>query len=316
MAHWKYTRATYERMSLLDGIEFLTSTVEHGSFAAAARKLGVTPSAVSRRVALLESELGVRLLQRTTRTLRLTEDGIAFHARCVRVLDELHEARDAIAKTKRKPAGILRVDAPIALGRALLAPALPAFLAKYPEIRLDLTLRDQLVDPIAEGLDVLVRIGDLRDSALIARRLGESGLGAYASPAFVKKHGTPMHPRDLVRFPCLGFLADGRPRPFTLESVDGTSTTVEVGGQCNATDSDVLVQLALAGRGIAMMFDFLAAPHLAKGHLVPVLPTHASSAWPIHALYPSNRHLLPKVRVFLDFVGVLVKKSCSRAPRP
>lgn len=292
-------------MGLLDGIEFLTTTVEHGSFAAAARKLGVTPSAVSRRVALLESELGVQLLARTTRTLRLTEDGLAFHVRCVRVLDELHEARDAIARSKRKPAGILRVDAPIALGRAVLAPRLPEFLEKYPEIRLDLTLRDQLVDPVAEGLDVLVRIGPLRDSPLIARRLGRSTLRAYASPAYLKKHGTPKQPADLARFPCLGFLADGRSRPFAFEAADGTTSTVEVSGQCNATDSDVLVQLALAGRGIAMMFDFLAAPHVAKRRLVPVLGPHPSTTWPIHALYPNNRHLLPKVRVFLDFVGTL-----------
>lgn len=294
-------------MSTFDGIEFLTSAVEHGSFAAAARKLGVTPSAVSRRVAQLESELGVQLLARTTRTLRLTEDGLAFHERCVRVLEELHEARDAIARAKRRPAGLLRVDAPIALGRAVLAPQLPGFLQRYPEVRIDLSLRDQLVDPIAEGLDVLLRIGPLRDSPLIARRLGESRLRAYASPAYLKRHGRPKRPSDLARFPCVGFLADGRPRPFLFEADDGTMTSVEVSGQCNATDSDVLAQLALAGRGIVMMFDFLAAPHVAQGRLVSVLDERPSSTWPIHALYPPNRHLLPKVRVFLEFLRTLMK---------
>src|SRR4051812_10272282 len=200
-------------MSTFDGIEFLTVTVETGSFAAAARRLGVTPSAVSRRVALLESELGVQLLARTTRSLRLTEDGLAFHERCTRILDELKEARDAIARVRGKPAGLLRVDAPIALGRSVLAPKLPAFLERYPEIRLDLTLRDQLVDPTAEGLDVLVRIGLPRDSTLISRRLGESRLLTCASPAYLRKHGKPRHPRDLAHHQCLGFLHEGRTRP-------------------------------------------------------------------------------------------------------
>ncbi|MDB5219332.1 MAG: Transcriptional regulator, LysR family [Myxococcaceae bacterium] len=302
-------------MGTFDGIEYLTATVETGSFAAAARRLGVTPSAVSRRVATLEGELGVQLLARTTRSLRLTEDGIAFHARCLRILEELHEAQDAIARVRKKPSGLLRVDAPIALGRSVLTPKLPAFLERYPEIRLDLTLRDQLVDPTAEGLDVLVRIGALRDSTLIGRRLGESQLLTCASPAYLRKHGVPKHPRDLARHHCLGYLREGRPDAFAFVT-DETTTSVPIAGPCNANDADVLLQLAVAGRGIILLFDFMMAAHLASGALVTVLDDYPSLSWPIHALYPKNRHLLPKVRVFLEFLAtrVVARRSSLTAP--
>ena len=302
-------------MGTFDGIEYFTATVEAKSFAAAARRLGVTASAVSRRVAMLEGELGVLLLARTTRTLRLTEDGIAFHERCVRVLEELHEAQDAIARVRKKPAGVLRVDAPIALGRAVLAPKLPAFLDRYPEIRLDLTLRDQLVDPIAEGLDVLVRIGPPRDSTLLARRIGESQLVICASPGYLRRRGVPGHPRDLARHHCLGYLCEGRPLPFEFLSGDA-ATVVDIAGPFNANDAVVLTTLALAGNGIVRLFDFLVTEHLARGALVTVLDDHPSPSWPIHALYPKNRHLLPKVRVFLDFLTTLCGGEPAARARP
>jgi DNA-binding transcriptional LysR family regulator len=306
-------------MSAFDGIEFFTVTVSAGSFAAAARKLRVTPSAVSRRVAALEGELGVQLLARTTRTLRLTEDGLAFHERCVRILEELHEARDAIARARLKPSGLLRVDAPIALGRTVLAPRLPAFLERYPEIQLDLTLRDQLVDPVAEGLDVLVRIGPLRDSPLIARKLGESRGVLCASPSYLRKHGKPKQLSDLAHHQCLGYLREGRPSPFDFAGQGGAITTVAVAGRFNANDADLLLQLALAGRGVAWLFDFIVESHVARGELLPLLPEHTTPVWPVHALYPQNRHLLPKVRAFVDFLagtcGLSGGKEVRERPR-
>ncbi len=292
----------------LDGIEFLTTTVEAGSFAAAARRLGVTPSAVSRRVAQLERELGVPLLARTTRSLRLTHDGEAFYQRCVRVLSELREAKEAIARATKKPAGLLRVDAPVALGRALLVPALPRFLERYPEIRLDLTLRDHFVDPVAEGLDVLLRIGSLGESNLIARKLGASRIGHYASPAYVKRRGTPKTPRDLARHHCIGYLRDGRPAPLKFVG-DGAETTAEIAGPFNTNDATSLLEIAIAGKGIAALFDFLAHAAVERGELVRVLEKYPGSTWPIHALYPKNRHLLPKVGVFLDFVSKLFRRK-------
>jgi DNA-binding transcriptional LysR family regulator len=303
-------------MGTLDGIEFLTTAVDAGSFAAAARRLGVTPSAVSRRVARLERELGVSLLARSTRSLNLTNDGRAFHERCVRILEELNEARDAIARASKKPSGVLRVDAPIALGRKVLTPKLTAFLERYPEIRIELTLRDQLVDPIAEGLDVLVRIGALSDSMLIARRLGESRIVHCASPAYLRKHGAPKSPRDLTRHECISYLREGRPTAFRFVSDEGVYA-IDIAGRCHANDVDVLRQLALADKGIVALFDFLVTDDLASGALIKVLDDYPSTTWPVHALYPKNRHLLPKVRVFLDFLGELceARQPKRRTPR-
>lgn len=305
-------------MGTLDGIEFLTTTVEAGSFAAAARRLGVTPSAVSRRVAQLERELGVPLLARTTRSLRLTDDGRAFHERCVRILEELRDARDAMARASGRPSGVLRLDAPIALGRKVVTPKLPQFIERYPEIRVDLTLRDQFVDPIAEGLDVLVRIGALGESTLIARRLGASRIVHCASPSYVRKHGAPKTPRDLEHHRCLGYLREGRPTPFRFTSGEGV-LDVDIAGPCHASDADVIHQLALAGKGIAALFDFIVADDLASGRLVTVLDDYPTTTWPIHALYPKNRHLLPKVRVFLDYLGELCGAGgvpAARRPSP
>jgi DNA-binding transcriptional LysR family regulator len=295
-------------MGTFDDIELLALVVEGGSFAAAARRRGLTPSAVSRRIAALERELGVPLLARTTRSLRLTHDGEAFHERCLRILDELREAREALARARKKPSGLLRVDAPLALGRRVLTPHLPRFLERHPDIRLDLTLRDQIVDPIAEGLDLVVRIGPLGDSALIARRLGASRLVLCAAPRYLRKHGTPRSPADLARHECLGYLSDGRPRSFRFVSPAGVQA-FDVSGHCHANDADVLHQLALAGRGIAALFDFIVAEDLARGALMLVLADHPSTTWPIHALYPKNRHLVPKVGAFLDFLSALYQRS-------
>ncbi|MFT3775701.1 MAG: LysR family transcriptional regulator [Minicystis sp.] len=302
-------------MSTLDGIELLATVVEAGSFAAAARRLGVTPSAVSRRIAALERDLGVPLLARNTRSLRLTNDGLAFHERCVRILEELKEARDAVARVRKKPAGVLRVDVPSALGRHVLTPKLPLFLERYPEIRLDLTLRDQFVDPIAEGLDVLVRIGSLGDSTLIARRLGESRIVHCASPAYLRRHGTPRSPRDLAHHQCLGYLREGRPSAFRFTSGEGI-LDVDIAGHFHANDADVLRQVAIAGKGIVALFDFLVTADIASGALVTVLDDHPSTIWPVHALYPKNRHLVPKVGVFLDFLGELCASSRPRRGKP
>jgi len=289
-------------MGALEDIELLVAAVDGGSFAAAARRLGVTPSAVSRRIARLEAELGAPLLARTTRSLRPTNDGRAFYERCVRVLEELSEARDAIARTRRAPSGVLRVDAPLALGRKVVAPALPAFLARYPAVRVDLTLRDQRVDPVAEGLDVLVRIGELGDSSLFARRLGSSRFVHVASPAYLRRRGRPRTPADIARHMCVGHLSEGRPMGFRFPRDEGV-TTVEIAGNAHANDADVIRELALAGHGIAALFDFIVAEDLARGALVEVLADSPSVWWPIHALYVRNRHLVPKVAVFLDHLA-------------
>jgi LysR family transcriptional regulator for bpeEF and oprC len=288
-------------MGTLDGIVLFAATVECGSFAAAARRLHVTASAVSRRVAGLEQELGVQLLARTTRTLRLTNDGQAFYARCVRILDELREAKEDLARVQKKPSGVLRVDAAVALTRKLLAPNMPRFLARYPEISVDLTARDQLLEPVAEGLDVMLRIGRLGDVNLMARRLGESELVFCGAPAYLKRRGTPTQPDDIKHHDVIGYLRDGRSNPWQFLGPAGVMS-LDVKGPLRTNEIDAMHAAALAGRGLIMAFDFVVADYLQTGSLVRVLQHHPSTTWPIHALYPKNRHLLPKLRVFLDFV--------------
>ncbi|WP_437593494.1 LysR family transcriptional regulator [Sorangium sp. So ce1000] len=300
-------------MISLAAIELLVATVETGSFSRAARRLGVTPSAVSRRVMRLEQELGVALLARTTRSLRLTDDGQAFYARCVRIVEELGEATEAIARASKKPVGLLRVDAPVALAREVIAPSLPRFAARYPDVRINLTLRDQHVDPVAEGLDLLVRIGPLVDSSLVARRLGASRILHCAAPAYIARRGAPATPADLAHHDCIGYLRDGRPAGFRFLTGDGDAVLeVPISGPFHANDVDVLRHLAIAGSGIIAMFDFLARDALAAGTLVTVLDEFPTTTWPIHALYPKNRHLLPKVRVFVDFLA----ESFAPSSRP
>ncbi|WP_394827677.1 LysR substrate-binding domain-containing protein [Pendulispora albinea] len=301
-------------MSALAGIEFFTTTVEAGSFASAARRLGVTASAVSRRVAQLERELGVSLLARTTRSLSLTNDGRAFYERCVRILEELREAHDAIARASKKPSGLLRVDAALSPGRNMLVPRLPEFLDRYPEIKLALTLRDQFVDAAAEGIDVLLRIGPLTDSSLIARHLGDARVYVCGSPAYLKKRGRPKTPLDLAKHDCLGYLREGRPDAWRFQT-EGGIIAVDIAGPYHANDAATLCDGAIAGKGLIALFEYTVDEALAKGQLVRVLEEHTLPSWPVHALYPKNRHLLPKVRVFIDFLATLFRKAPRTEPR-
>lgn len=296
---------------MLDGIRFLVATVEAGSFAAAARKLGVTPSAVSRRIARLEEEVGATLLARTTRSLRLTPDGRAFHDRCAHALAELNEARDALAHARRKPSGLLRVETSTNLGRIVIGPSMPTFLDRHPDVRVHLTLRDQLVDPVSEGADVLVRIGPLGDSGLIAKKLGESRLVRCASPAYLRKHGRPKTPDDLASHRCLGYLDGSRPRPFAFTTSEG-NRAIDIDGPCHVNDASVLLDLATRGFGVVTLFDFVARSSLERGELVSVLDEFGTTTWPVHALYPPNRHLLPKVRVFLDFLATVFREFLAK----
>ncbi len=290
-------------MASLEAIRLFVQTVDAGSFTAVARRLGVTPSAVSRRVAGLERDLGVLLLARSTRALRLTTDGAAFHARCSRVLDELEDAQNALARAKRTPSGLLRIDVPISLGRTVIVPAIPELLDRHPDVRIDMTMRDQRIDPVAEGVDVLVRIGELTDSDLVARRLGEARMVLCASPAYLRKHGTPRTPDELARHQRIGYFRDGRPDPFVILTEQGR-ISVDPPTRFNTNDADAMATVARAGHGIVKLFDFAIRKEIDAGELV-ALDDLVGPSWPIHALYPRNGHLIAKVSAFLDFASEL-----------
>jgi DNA-binding transcriptional LysR family regulator len=285
-------------------MEAFVRIVEDGSFSAAAATLRVTPSAISRLVGHLEERLDVRLVNRTTRRLSLTDEGRGFYARAARILADVDAAEQATASAGHAPHGRLRVNAPIAFGSYQIAPVLPAFLERYPGIRLELTLTDRLTDLLEEGIDVAICFGAPADSSLVLRKLGEDAWTICAAPQYLDRWGTPGTPEDLREHTCLlrtAPLADLNVWPF--RGAEG-AYTIRVGGRIEVNHAETLLRLALAGAGIARLARFLVAPYLAEGRLVPVLAeTHRTDAVPIYAIYPHRRHLSLRVRAFVDYLA-------------
>ncbi|HVJ40433.1 MAG TPA: LysR family transcriptional regulator [Dongiaceae bacterium] len=304
-------------MDQLSGLSAFVRTADLGSFVAAGRVLGLSASAVGKAVTTLEHQLGVRLFQRSTRSIRLTEEGRLFHERCRRILDDLTDAQASLAAAVATPRGRLRISVPL-VSYHLLLPILPEFMRQHPEVELDIDFNDRIVDLVEEGVDVAIRSGDLPDSRLMARALRPFQLILCASPAYLETHGTPQTPRDLdghlairFRFPNSGKLQDW---PLTQSGgmEDRHPHTVLT---CN--NMEALRGAVLSGLGIGCMPDFLARSPLAAGQLRTVLDDHIDGPGQFHLLWPSNRHLSPKVRVFVDFLGeCLFASKCEALPQP
>jgi len=282
---------------------------EQGSLSAAARTLGLTPSAVSRIVARIEARLGVRLLVRTTRTLTLTTEGEAYLRAARRILADLAEVEGAIAD-QASPSGRLRVTASLAHGRLYIVPLLGDFTARYPGILIDLNLSDRIVDVLAGQADVAVRFGQLADSPLTARKLGENGRVVVASPGYLARHGTPQVPEDLLAHNCLSFNFR-RAEPGWPFRRDGRDYALAVTGSIEANNGESLAQLARAGIGVARVGRFAVVDDLASGALVPLLePFNPQDREPLHALFVGGSAMAARVRVFVDF---LVERLADRA---
>lgn len=275
--------------------------VEARSFSAAAAALGLTRSAVSRQIAALEERLGVRLLNRTTRRLSTTEAGSIYYERCVRVLAEAASAERAVMDLDEAPRGTLRINAPMSFGLGHLGGALAEFAALHPALKIDLTLDDRVVDLVAEGFDVAIRIVDLPPSTLVARKLAVNRRVLCASPDYLAKSGVPERPEDLSRHRCLAYtyLATGNEWRFRGE--DGP-ITVRIDGAFAANNGDVLRQVALAGGGIVLAPTFIVGDDLRAGRLVPLLTKYMEADTGIYAVYPQTRRLSPKVRALIDFL--------------
>jgi DNA-binding transcriptional LysR family regulator len=296
-------------MDKLSSLRAFVKVVEHGSFSEAARALRQSRSAVSKHVIELEQELGVQLLARTTRSAAPTENGRAYYERAVAILADLDEADLAVAQLHAEPRGLLRVNAPMSFGTLKLGPALVAFMEKYPELQVQLTLSDEQIDAVQEGFDVTLRIAELAASSLIARRLLGVPRVFCASPAYITRRGTPEHPKDLKTHDCLtyGFLATGN--QWKLIGSDGEHF-VSVPWTLCVNNAEVLKQAALAGRGIALLPTFIAGTTLDDGTLVPVLDKYHAPEIALYAIYPPTRHLSSKVRLFIDF---LVERFSARS---
>lgn len=281
----------------LNEILVFTKVIEAGSFIGASRALDMPKSTVSRKVTELEGRLGARLLQRTTRKLSLTEVGQAFYQHAARVVAEAEEAELVVGRMQEVPRGLLRVTTPLNFG--YLAPVVVSFLERYPEVQLEVVCADRVVDLIQEGFDVAVRAGSLADSSLVTRSLGVLQNYAVASPAFLKKNGAPKEPHDLERFDCVVFGA-GIDRSSWRLYRNGKTLTVNVNALFTVNDFDFLDAAVLAGLGVAMVPVFRCIEPLRQKRLVRLLPEWCSPHIPLQAVYPSTRHLSPKVKAFLD----------------
>jgi DNA-binding transcriptional LysR family regulator len=276
--------------------------VERGGFSSAARELGLTPSAISKLVTRMEDRLGVRLINRTTRRLALTPEGEAFFHRAQRILADIEEAENEVARFRERPSGKLRINVGTAFGGYQFVPAMPEFLARYPEIEVELTMTDRIVDLMEEGADVGIRSGTLIDSSLVARRICDMERVICASPAYLKKHGTPRKPADLANHNCLVLAASPQFHQWPFDYADGTRN-VEVTGNVTATNAETLVQLAIMGLGIIRLADVIVGDAIAKGLLKPVLAdVHHVEPLPLYAVFPHGRHRSPRVAALVDFL--------------
>lgn len=289
-------------MSVPSDMTAFVRAVELGGFSVAARELGLTPSAISKLVTRLEDRLGVRLLDRTTRKLALTPEGEAYFQRSQRILHDITEAENEVASFRAQPRGLLRVNVGTAFGMHQLAPALPEFLSRHPEIRVELTITDRVVDLIEEGADIAIRLGTLGDSSLVARKICELERVICAAPLYLERHGTPRTPDELLDHNCLNvaYAPNLQRWPFT---VAGGVRHIEVHGNVSANNADTLLQLALLGVGVIRLSDAIVGEAIGAGRLVPLLAdSHYSEPLPLHAVYPQGRHRSPRVAAMVEFL--------------
>jgi DNA-binding transcriptional LysR family regulator len=277
-------------------------SVELDGFSAAARDLSLTPSALSKLVTRLEDRLGVRLMNRTTRKLALTAEGEAYFVNARRILQEIEEAEAEVTRFSASPKGLLRVNVGTAFGLHQLAPALPRFLEKYPDVEVEMTVTDRLIDLVEEGADIAIRNGVLRDSSLVARKICDLHRVICASPTYLKRHGTPKTPQDLLRHNCISITGAPQLRRWPFK-VGDTVEHIEVTGRVSANNAEMLLQLAATGAGIIRLSDVIVGDGIRAGWLKPILvDLHHVEPLPLSAIYPQGRHKSPRVAAFVNFL--------------
>nr|WP_315255190.1 LysR family transcriptional regulator [uncultured Duganella sp.] len=290
-------------------MEVFVQVVDAGGFRRAAEQLKLPKVTVSTLIKQLELTLAVKLLHRTTRHVSVTADGAAYYAHCLRILSQVREAEEALSQSRLSPSGRLRVDAPTGLASEVLVPALADFFARYPDIRLELGCSDRSVDLIGEGVDCAVRGGELSDQHLIARRVGAMRYVTCASPAYLAQYGCPSHPDDLRQHRCLDYFSARTGQVYHWDFTrDGEWIQTTPRSHFGLNDSYAYAAAGLAGLGIVQMASFLMAPMINDGRMVSILDEWSNTPMPVHVVYPQNRHLSAKVRVFVDWVAELFAK--------
>lgn len=288
-------------MESLASVFALVYAAEQQSYVGAARVAGVSPSAIGKAVARLESRLGVRLFNRTTRSISLTEEGALLYERYKRIIDDMDDAEAIILRSRERPRGRLRVSVPHIVGHHLLMPILPMFAERFPEIEVEMDFEDRVVDLVAEGLDVVIRSGELADARLIARHLGEQHFVVCGSPDYFRLLDRPVTPDDLTRHACIHFKypSSGRIAPWAFYA---PYERLLLPRSLTFNNTDAGLRAALDGLGLAHLPVYVAEPHIRAGALIPALTAFMTPFGSLSLVWPSNRQLSPKVRVFVDFV--------------
>lgn len=290
-------------MDRFHAITAFVRVVEAGSFARAAERLGVSVSAVSRQLAELEAHLAVRLLNRTTRRLSLTEGGQAFYERSVQLLADLDEAEVAVTSASIVPRGTLRLTCSATFGARHLAPAVAAFTSRYPQMRFDAELSERIVDLVEEGFDLAVRVGATGSQNLVARKIGSSRIVCCAAPSYLELHGEPREPEDLATHACMTYEYLPTRNVWSFRDPRGGERSVRIAGPVHANNGRFLEALAAEGAGIVREPDFIVGPDVRAGRLKAILTEFEPAPLPIYIVYPSRRHLSAKVRAFADFLS-------------
>jgi len=290
-------------MDRLTAMQVFVQVVEHGSFAKASERLEISTSACSRQVSDLETHLGARLLNRTTRKLSLTESGQAFYERAVQLLSDLEEAEQLAAQSVQSPRGTLKLTCSLNFGVRHVAPAIAEFLARHTQVKFDVSVSDRIVDLVDEGYDLAIRIGNLGSTNLVARKLGEMRGILCASPDYIARHGAPKTPRDIASHNCLTYTNVAHPEQWLFHDKAGGEQVIRVTGNVRVNNGDMLAELAARGAGLVYEPDFIVGPDIAAGRLKVLLPEYDCIRADIWAVYPSRRHLSAKVRAFVDFLG-------------
>ncbi|PYD80515.1 LysR family transcriptional regulator [Komagataeibacter sucrofermentans] len=300
-------------MDRIDLFRIFTRVVETASFTRAANTLSMPRSSVSAAIQELENRLGTRLLARTTRSVTPTPDGTAFSEHCVRLVTDVEEAETLFQKDRTAPRGLLRVNLPGRIGRLIVAPALPAFLQDYPDIDIELGVSDRTVNLIEDGIDCVLRVGPLADSALIARQLGELPLVNVASPAYLARRGTPHTPADLPQHEAVRYASPATGRVEAWEWM-AAGTVHNMSARVTVNSAEALVACALAGLGLIQVPAYDVRHHIEAGELIDVMPDWRPEPMPMALLYPHRRHLSRRVQVFADWLATLLAAAMAGHP--
>lgn len=287
-------------MREFSAIPVFVAVVESGGFSAASRSLGVSKSAVSKRISQLESHLGVLLLHRTTRKLSLTEAGERYYEHAGQALIAARKAEDAVTQLQGEPQGKLKISSPMSFGRLHVAPLIPKFMQRYPKLQIDLLMDDRNIDLVAEGFDLAIRSGEMQDSTLVARKLAPLRQVLCASPGYINRYGMPHTPSELSQRNCLLFSYSGDSNQWTLNK-DDQSKVISVTGNYRVNNSEALLEALREGVGIGRLPTFVAGPDLKAGNLLRVLESYQIPDHIFYAVFPERQYLPAKVRAFLDF---------------